>query len=620
LCLRQIIFLLVFEEAVEVNDLNIIENTERLEMKNKRMIFLKLLRHYTFIFSVNNYIIISVFILLAPKLNAQCITESELIYATDCNVVELKTFLYENNWTDYSYEDSSYVQFGEINIPVKELKWSQYDQEVKVLIPHRNPEMRIIAYYPSTYCFSNLYREVEEQTYITTSYNSAEIQTYDRNTVQIQLITDFTYDGRTVLAYQRKEVDALLLEERLVLAARKKEEEELKQRIKDFIKSAQAHVDNGEWNKALDHLSANEDFLKIDSIDVLYQQILGDFNSSSIREFQVLADQDEYEGAIDFGSKILSSIYIYPATKVKLTEEIKTLKETVKFLKLRPTRVYDILGFGIKEEIEQDIERKIQNFVSSSPDGGKLSVQVDWKSNYLGENNSVVSVNDPRLESEIKTELLKKELPKIDKYFVNSEATFEYNVEWDSRLVTCKNDKSIEFSRTYGKEESYITSWLQSKGKGKYTFKVSRIKINDREIFQVVFENYVNTNITPSVAKGYILPGSGKPSLTQGTINQSPQDTYARNLFWLSTLSALTCEGLSQVIYKSYLSDPTDITAYEDANTLHQYSLISAGAAVVCYVAGIVEAGKEAKAQRAQEKSFNNANKNVTIYQDKWSF
>ena len=584
------------------------------------MRFSKLVEYSIWPFTRSRFLIIATLFLFYSEVNAQCITETQLIYATDCNIDELRTFLYENNWSRYSYEDSSQIELGEMIIPVKELKWSRYDQEVKVLIPHRDPSVRIIAYYPSTACFRSIYSEVPEQTFTTSGHNSSEILTYDRNTVEIQLITNYSYNRSYVLAYQKEDVDALLLEEHLALAARQRQEEEHREQIKGFISTAQAFLYNKEFNNALDHLSGNEDYLKIDSINVLYQQILDDFNTTSLREFQILADLEEYEDAINYGSNILSSKHIYSTTKVKLTSEIKTLKETMEFLKRQRTEVYALERFGIKRELEKNIERRLQNFVRSSPDGGKLSVQVDWKSNYLGENISEVYVNDPALASAIKTELLKQDLPKIGKYFVNSKATFKYNIEWDSRLVSCNNGKSIQFSRTYGKEESYIRNWIQSKGKGRYTFNVLRTKINDREIFKVVFEKYVNTNIAPSVAKGYILPGAGKPSLTKGRYNQSPEDTYVRNLFWLSTLTALTCEGLSQVIYQSYLSDPTDITAYEDANSLHQYSLISAGAAVVCYVAGIREAGKEAKAQREQEKSFNKANKNVTIYQDKWSF
>ena len=571
-------------------------------------------------FIIRRFFLAAPLVLLFANANAQCITETQLIYATDCSIDELRSYLYKNNWSNYYFNDSGQIELDEMVIPVKELTWSKYDKKIKVLIPHKDPTLRIIAYYPSVSCFSNIYRDIPEESLRTTNLNSSETLTYNRKSVEIKLSTDYRYDTRSILAYQKQDVDTFIRNEQLIIAKLKKQAEERKELIKGFIGTAKSYVLNQEFAKALRHLNSNEEFLAIDSIQVLYTQTLKDFNLQIENEFQILADLDKFEEAVAFGSNSLASDYILPATKVTLTKEMKSLEETMEFLKSIETQVYLLERFGIYEELEKNIERRLQNFVRSSPDDGKLNVQVIWKSNYLGENVSEVYVNNTPLASAIKGELLKQELPKIGKYFVNSKATFEYNIEWDRRRVTCNNGKSIQFSRTYGNEESYIRNWIQSKGKGKYTFNVLRTKINNREIFNVVFEKYVNTNIAPSVAKGYILPGAGKPSLTKGRYNQSPEDTYVRSLFWLSTLTALTCEGLSQVIYQRYLSDPTDITAYEDANNLHQYSLISAGAAVVCYVAGIREAGKEAKAQRAQEKSFNKANKNVTIYQDKWSF
>jgi hypothetical protein len=571
-------------------------------------------------FIIRRFFLAASLVLLIANANAQCITETQLIYATDCSIDELRSYLYSNNWSNYYFNDSGQIELDEMVIPVKELTWSKYDQKIKVLILHKDPSLRIIAYYPSVSCFSNIYRDIPEESLRTTNLNSSETLTYNRKTVEIKLNTDFRNNTRSILAYQKQDVDTFIRNEQLIIATLKKQAEERKELIKGFIGTAKSYVLNQELAKALRHLNSNEGFLEIDSIQILYTHILNDFNSQIEYEFQNLADLEKFEEAIAYGSTSLASDYILPTTRVKLTKEMKSLEETMEFLKSRETQVYSLERYGIKQELEKNIERELQNFVRSSPDGGKLSVQVDWKSNYLGENISEVYVNDPALASAIKTELLKQDLPKIGKYFVNSKAIFKYNVEWDSRLVSCNNGKSIQFSRTYGKEESYIRNWIQSKGKGRYTFNVLRTKINDREIFKVVFEKYVNTNIAPSVAKGYILPGAGKPSLTKGRYNQSPEDTYVRNLFWLSTLTALTCEGLSQLAYQSYLTNPTDITAYETANSFHQYSLISAGAAVVCYVAGIREAGKEAKDQREQEKSFNKANKNVTIYQDKWSF
>ena len=179
------------------------------------MRFSKLVEYSIWPFTSSGHLIIATLLLFHSEVNAQCITETQLIYATDCNIDELKTFLYENNWSRYSYEVSSQIELGEMIIPVKELKWSRYDQEFKVLIPHRDPSVRIIAYYPSTNCFSNISSEVPEQTFTTSGHNSSEILTYDRNTVEIQLITEYSLNRSYVLAYQKEDVDALPFEEKV---------------------------------------------------------------------------------------------------------------------------------------------------------------------------------------------------------------------------------------------------------------------------------------------------------------------------------------------------------------------------------------------------------------------
>lgn len=560
------------------------------------------------------------FVLLFANANAQCITETQLIYATDCSIDELRSYLYNNNWSNYYFNDSGQIELDEMVIPVKELTWSKYDQKIKVLIPHKDPSLRIIAYYPSVSCFSNIYRDIPEESLRTTNFNSSEILTYNRKTVEIKLSTDYRYNTRSILAYQKQDVDTFIRNEQLIVATLKKQAEERKELIKGFIGTAKSYVLNQELAKALSHLNSNKEFIAIDSIQILYTHVLNDFNSQIEYEFQNLATLEKFEEAIAYGTNSLASEYILPTTRVKLTKEMRSLEETMEFLKSRETQVYSLERFEIKQELEKSIERELQHFFEISPEGGKLTAEIEWSSSFLGENNSNVSVNNPTLEASIKKTLSKQNLPKIGKYYVNSKATFKYELEWDSRLVSCEKSNVLEFSKTYGKEERYIRDWLDSKENGKYMFTVLRMKINEQEVFKVVFEKYINTNIAASVAKGIILPGAGKPSLTKGRYNQSPEDTYVRNLFWLSAMTALACEGLSQVSYQVYLDDPSDITAYEDANLLHQYSLISSGAAVVCYIVGIIEANKEAKSQRAQEKNFNKSNKNVAIYQGKWSY
>lgn len=576
-------------------------------------------------FIIRRFFLASSFVLVFTKVDAQCMNETQLIYATDCSIDELRSYLYDNNWSSYNYKDSGLIELREMVIPVKELTWSKYDQKIKVIIPHRDPTLRVIAYYPTVNCFSTIYRAIPEQSLILSNNNSSETVTYERKEVEIKLITDYKYDSRSILVYQKEELDAFTRTEQLTIAKLKKQAEERKEKIVDFIGKARSYHENKEFTKALNHLNSNEEFLAIDSIQILYTQILNDYNSQIEYEFQTLADLEKFEEGIAYGSNSLASDYILPTTRVKLTKEMKSLEETMEFLKSRETQVYSLERFGIKQELEKNIKRELQHFLEISPEGGKLNAQIEWSSSFLGENNSKVYVNNPTLEASIKKALLKQNLPKYGKYYVNSKATFKYELEWDSRLVSCDKSSVLEFSKTYGKEEQYIRDWLDSKENGKYMFTVLRMKIKevnsvDQEIFKVVFEKYKNKNIAASVAKGLILPGSGKPSLTKGRSNKSSGDTYARNLFWLSATTALCYEVLSKGTYQNYLDYPSDVWAYEDANTYHQVSLISSGAAVVCYIVGINEANKEAKSQRDQERKFNKKNKNVTIYQGKWSY
>lgn len=568
-------------------------------------------------FIIRRFFLASSFVLVFTKVDAQCMNETQLIYATDCSIDELRSYLYDNNWSSYNYKDSGLIELGEMVIPVKELTWSKYDQKIKVIIPHRDPTLRVIAYYPTVNCFSTIYRAIPEQSLILSNNNSSETVTYERKEVEIKLITDYKYDSRSILVYQKEELDAFTRTEQLTIAKLKKQAEERKEKIVDFIGKARSYHENKEFTKALNHLNSNEEFLAIDSIHQLYQKTINDFNTNALKEFEILSNLEKYDDAIAFGTSLLLSDYILSPIKKELTENIKALKDILKFLESIETQVYSLERFNIRKDIEEKIQNEIKKFTTSTSESGKLLVQINWYTTYLGENKTEVVVSNPTLKTAILSQLRKRDLPKIDKYFVNTEASFEYEVQWDSRRVKCIKNENFEISNSYGNEEIRIKNWLQSKGNGKYFFQVFRTKINQQEIFKVVFEEYVNTHIEPALVKGYILPGSGKPSLTKGRINEAPADKYARNIFWLTTITALTCEGISQIRYKNYTDNPTDITAYDEANIMHRASLISAGVATLSYVIGLREAKIEAKSQRKEESSFNKKNRNVTIYQGK---
>ena len=142
-------------------------------------------------------------------------------------------------------------------------------------------------------------------------------------------------------------MDTFIRNEHLIIAKLKKQAEERKELIKGFIGTAKSYVLNQEFAKALRHLNSNEEFLAIDSIQVLYTQTLKDFNLQIENEFQILADLDKFEEAVAFGSNSLASDYILPATKVTLTKEMKSLEETMEFLKSIETQVYLLERFGI---------------------------------------------------------------------------------------------------------------------------------------------------------------------------------------------------------------------------------------------------------------------------------
>ena len=557
------------------------------------------------------------FILFLSEVNAQCVNEVQLIYATDCKIDELRTFFHESSWSNFSIKDSAQIQLGEMILDVKELQWSRYDERIKVLIPHEDPSVRIIAYIPTISCFSNLYRDAPEETSTLSNNGYSESLIYERNSVEIQLNSDYSNNSRLVLIYKKEEIYNIIQKQQLVIAARQRADDQRNQQIYDYLNVIQSYIENQEYSDALNHLSSNVEYLGLDSINVLYKTTINNFNTSALNEFEILVDLEKFEDAITFGSSVLASDHVLNPTKEKLKNGIKEIKETLEFLKTIETNVYLPERFGIRKDLEENIRYQLEKFMASSPESGQLFVQINWRSNYLGENKSEVQVSEPTLKAALQSELLKQDLPKIGKYFVNTKASFEYELAWESRRVKAIKNQDIQFSKSFGNDEPFIRNWLDLKNKGKYTFNVTRTAINDREIYRVVFEKYVNTNIAPALAKGYILPASGKPSLTKGRFNQSPADNYVRNLFWLTTITALTCEGLSQVIYQTYIDDPTDITAYDDANILHQASLISAGVAVMSYMVGIQEAKKEAKSQRSEENSFNKANRNVTIYQGK---
>src|SRR6056300_1344143 len=90
----------------------------------------------------SKYLIINILFLFFSEVDAQCINETQLIYATDCSIDELRTYLYNNNWSSYNYNDSGQIELDEMVIPVKELTWSKYDNKIKVLIPHKDPTLR----------------------------------------------------------------------------------------------------------------------------------------------------------------------------------------------------------------------------------------------------------------------------------------------------------------------------------------------------------------------------------------------------------------------------------------------------------------------------------------------
>lgn len=462
------------------------------------------------IFAVFFYFILS-------GVNAQCINQEQLKYATSCEINELRAFLSDNSWAKVSHNDSAQIDLGEVVFDITEFTWTKDGQKFKVMRPIEDPDIRIIAYHPSITCFSRLYRIALEENTTNANRGSSEFLTYERGAVEIVLESDYSKNKKSVICYNKEKVYNLIKDKKIALAERERQMELLKSEIDMYLTNAQLLIDRKQYYEALNYMSSRIDFLKIDSISSFYSRIIEDYKQHLTSEIDVLLRDKafgEAQKALDKALNYLGRDDDFIKIKEKVASVEKVYKE-------RRFKTYDYKNYELDYfHLENKLKLLVKKISSESYLNGHLELQYEIMFDTLKRNNSEIK----RLESSEKEfstqieELLTNttlRAPSIYGMPVIASSELNLTASWETSFYHCKR-RGLNYN--FPKNVSYnFDDLLKSEMRynGDYIFSKKDLKLNGETTAQWALMDF-DTRGRSAALYGFILPGLGSRYASYG--------------------------------------------------------------------------------------------------------
>ena len=305
-----------------------------------------------------------------------------------------------------------------------------------------------------------------------------------------------------------------------------------------------------------------------------------------------LVKEEKIQDALSLWSDLSNNYELSHVLIQKINGQLLEIKRIDEFLQERPLKIYAADRFNVKSELDEVMLNEILRYNDFNSLVDDFEVVIHWSSDYKGVNNSSIQITPiSPLGSLIENRLSGMNLPTINGYKINIKQTFTYQFSLSRSYVECKHGDSFAFSNSYGNEENTIRNWLYGKPKGKYLFDVKKIRINSAEFYSIHFEEYEDPEIKLKRGTSYFHPVYGKDILSR--------------IFQGAAIGGVLFEIISQDFYKDYLNDPTNVDLYQQSNSYHQASLVSAGVAALHYTAIVAIIDRKVKEMKRKEKATN---------------
>jgi hypothetical protein len=556
-----------------------------------------------------------------------CLNNKQLIRITTKNLNDVKSFLYNENWTFNDYQENNTSKYFKYELEYELYSWNKYSNGSNVVVQlYKNPDKsNIVILDADESCFISLLTEIALKLPIKT-FESEEYTT--RTCSEGKLTIEFrkykNSDLYSVLYYNAPSLNAEILKV-------KKIEQERKSKIEQVYSEVEKLKTENKYDEAIikyesvisialieDNIENKIELLKKEQCDYFVEQgdeyynaqnyeiaiekynlakhcdddlytISNRINKSRARIKEIKVSQKMAEATIYLENKNFNSalnsykeITLLDPNNYIAINKIDEINSILEVIEIRKKTIFSYRETNYNDyyKITKNLSNEL-NSISKLNFSGALSFQYKIAFDTSGNNISKYNITNSTIPT-VSTYLnslqsTKLSTPSLKGYYIASKEDIIINYNWNSDYIKF-NSKSSKIKQISGEnvESTVIKDFInrQKYNYGKFTFELKNKTLNG--------ENYTDINLVKQkTAAGplcmfysMILPGVGTLKVTHG------EKGWGRmTCFILSTGLGILCNSLSNLEYNQYLT----ATNKNSSDTHYNAANVYINSAIICY-------------------------------------